>query len=634
MSSTAADSGFVNVSGVNNYILAANGATQGFTLTGLNEGAQYWFKARAFNLAVVPSYNTLDSTVTSAYTSLVAPDTFSHVPVGVSGFRVHWFDRSQAESGYEVRRYQLPAGPWTAWIPVNGAAGAGTQLSYLFPADGTTWPGTNYDIQVRAVKAIAGGQLATNETLGAFVAGTAPLPAPTNLRVTSRRLTCSPSAGFCPAATLAWDLTTLSEGFVRYRAEVRDLELVNGVWVASGPWVQGHISPLTNDNDQIFDGALNADHATVMAVTNASDTRKRFRVQVFWDRSATDTVIDVDGSYSEVFDVDLADPLTPPTTITVDASQTSLDIAWSTVAGATNYRLLAKGPTDTAFVNVIGPDADLPAGVRSYTLTGLAPGQTWEFKVRAVNSGIVPPLESVLSQAVVSRTAPVAPSGFRVVPGSATLDSMQLEWLDQATTETAYFIAAYIGPDNPTLADLSVDANWDGPRAQTGAGAGTMSVTVTGLSPLRPYWWRIRAVDQTLVLAGTGGVVHSQTGPATYNSFAFGATPCLCAPTGLTVLAASTSAVTIRWIDNATFETDYQLQRSLTYAGVANPTPAQLEAGTWSGNATVSPANTTQATWNITPGSPLSSGSFQWFRVRPRNGTLAGSAGYIRVTIP
>jgi hypothetical protein len=99
-------------------------------------------------------------------------------------------------------------------------------------------------------------------------------------------------------------------------------------------------------------------------------------------------------------------------------------------------------------------------------------------------------------------------------------------------------------------------------------------------------------------------------------------------------LAASTSAVTIRWIDNATFETDYQLQRSLTYAGVANPTPAQLEAGTWSGNATVSPANTTQATWNITPGSPLSSGSFQWFRVRPRNGTLAGSAGYIRVTIP
>jgi len=421
---------------------------------------------------------------------------------------------------------------------------------------------------------------------------------------------------------------------VRYRAEVRDLVLVNGVWTATGPWVVGHINPLTNDNNQIFDGSLNPDHAAVMSVTGTSDTRKRFRVQVFWDRSDTDTVIDVAGSYSEVLDVDLADPLDPPTTITVNPLQTSMDISWSAVAGASNYRLLAKGPNDAAFVNVLGAAADLPSGVRNYTMTGLVPGQTWEFKVRAVNAAVTPPVESALSAAVVSRTAPVAPTGFRMVPGSATLDSMELEWVDAAASETAYNIAIYIGPDNPTLTDLALDANWNGPYAQTAAGSGTMSVTVTGLTPLRPYWWRIRAIDQTLSLAGTGPVVHSQTGPATSASFAFGATLCLCAPTGLAVVSASNSAVTIRWVDNSSFETDYQVQRSLTYAGVANPTPAQLAAGTWSGNATVAPANSTQATWTITPGSPLTSGTFQWFRVRPRNGATLGDPAYIRVTIP
>jgi hypothetical protein len=633
LSSTSATTGFTNISGVNGYLAPVAGATQSTTITGLSEGTQYWLKTRAFNLAVVPTYNTLDSVVVSDYTPLVAPDTFSHVPVGASGFRVQWVDRSAAETGYEVRRYQLPSGPWTPWIPVAGAAGTGTQLSYVFPADGTTWPGTNYDIQVRAVKTIATGQLASNEALGAFVAGTAPLPLPTNLRVTSRRLTCSPSAGLCPSATLAWDLASLGEGFVRYRAEVRDLVLVNGVWTATGPWVVGHINPLTNDNNQIFDGSLNPDHAAVMSVTGTSDTRKRFRVQVFWDRSDTDTVIDVAGGYSEVLDVDLADPLDPPTTITVNPLQTSMDISWSVVAGASNYRLLAKGPNDAAFVNVLGAEADLPSGVRNYTMTGLVPGQTWEFKVRAVNAAVTPPVESALSAAVVSRTAPVAPTGFRMVPGSATLDSMELEWVDAAASETAYNIAIYIGPDNPTLTDLALDANWNGPYAQTSAGSGTMSVTVTGLTPLRPYWWRIRAIDQTLSLAGTGPVVHSQTGPATFASFAFGATLCLCAPTGLAVVSASNSAVTIRWVDNSSFETEYQIHRSGQLANNPNPTQAELAAATW-GTVTTLPANASQGTWTIAPGSPLTSGTFQWFRVRPRNGTTAGTPAYIRATIP
>jgi hypothetical protein len=435
-------------------------------------------------------------------------------------------------------------------------------------------------------------------------------------------------------------------GFLRYEAQVIDLEpnaQVPGAWVEVGGWVSGYYinnQPqvlVDGDQDQEFNEAFTY-HASVMNTASAADARKRFRVRVHWDLGTTGesvSTIDASGGYSPVLDVDLCDcpPLAAPAAPNFHASNwTEVAISWSIAPGVSHYRLLARGPGQANFENVLGDGVNLPAGTTQWLKSGLLPSETWEFRLRAVNANVVPEITSPLGAIVTTRTAPAHPTGFRVRPDSATTNSMVLEWTDVWTGETGYNIAIYVGPDNPTLQQLESDANWNGPFTTTGSGSGLMSTVVSGLTSSRPYWWRLRAIDSSVTGPG-GSTLHSQQSTGDYMYYAFGSTRCeLCAPSNLAIVSAAPTAVTISWQDNSFSETDFQIQRSTTYSGVANPTTAQLAAGAWTANDAIVPANSTQGTFT-TQGTTTMTG-FQWFRIRPRNGAVLGSPAYVRATIP
>jgi hypothetical protein len=529
---------------------------------------------------------------------------------------------------------------------------AAPQSSYLYPSNATL-PDSDYLVRVVAVRRVAGvivsasvspAELANWAPPNPLVdpqGSTAPLPLPPLPTVLDRAI------GAPDRCVISWGSQVeqpYAGGFLRYEAQVIDLQpnaQAPGGWEEVGGWVSGYYvnnQPqvlVPADQDQEFNDAF-AYHASVMNTTGAADARKRFRVRVHWDLGSTGesvSSVDVSGGYGPALDVDLCDcpALATPAAPNFHAyNWTEVAISWGLVPGVSHYRLLARGPGQANFENVLGDGVNLPAGTTQWLKTELLPSQTWEFRLRAVNANVVPEIVSPLGDIVTTRTAPyhVANGSFRVLSTGATTTSMMLAWRDESPGETGYRVARYVGGPNPTLAQLDNDANWNGPFASTGSGSGDMTVNLTGLSSTTAYWWRLRAIDDSLTVGGNA--LHSQQTSNNWNYYAFGCL--LCAPAQLQVLSASPTAVSIGWLDIPIAEADYQIQRSTTYSGVANPTTAQLEAGAWTNNAVVVPANSTQGTFT-TQGSATMTG-FQWFRVRPRNGATIGTPAYVRASIP
>jgi M6 family metalloprotease-like protein len=131
---------------------------------------------------------------------------------------------------------------------------------------------------------------------------------------------------------------------------------------------------------------------------------------------------------------------------------------------------------------------------------------------------------------------PAGLSAAAVTPGQ-----IQLSWTDTSSTETGFSIER--SPDGV--------AGW-AHLATTAANA--TSYTNTGLACNTPYFYRVRAV-------GSSYSAYSNTA---------GATTIVCppaAPTNLSLSAVSQTRIDLSWTDNASNETNYLVQRSLSGSG-------------------------------------------------------------------
>jgi hypothetical protein len=161
---------------------------------------------------------------------------------------------------------------------------------------------------------------------------------------------------------------------------------------------------------------------------------------------------------------------------------------------------------------------------------GLASKTRYTYRVRAFNTGGFSGYSGNAS-ATTLVAPPATPTALTAVATSTT--QINLAWVDNATNETGVKIEQSL--DGVTFTQIAV------------APAGSTSRSVTKLTAGTTYYFRVRSTN-----AG---------GDSAYSNTASAAT-LLNTPTNLTA-SATTTSVTLLWVDNATNESGYRIERSL-----------------------------------------------------------------------
>jgi fibronectin type 3 domain-containing protein len=182
-----------------------------------------------------------------------------------------------------------------------------------------------------------------------------------------------------------------------------------------------------------------------------------------------------------------------PTGVTATAqSSTTIRITWNAVSGATSYKVYIGQASYSTFTELIGTST-----TTSYNDTACYPGETWYYKVSAVNSAGESALSSYASATTPSSggggtvTIPNPPYGIMIRSASTTSSSLTVEW-DASANATSY--------------KLYRSTSSSGSFSVVYSGSAT-TYTNTGLSSGTTYYYKVTAVNS----AGESG--YNSTGP-------------------------------------------------------------------------------------------------------------------------
>jgi hypothetical protein len=211
----------------------------------------------------------------------------------------------------------------------------------------------------------------------------------------------------------------------------------------------------------------------------------------------------------------------------------------------------------------------------TWTLTGLTPGTTYWFRVRATY--IDSSAYSNNASATTLPPNPPAPTNLVATPVSGS--EVDLTWTDNATNETSYTVQR--APDNNGVAGAYATI--------ATLGANATSYNNTGLAANTTYWYRVRVTN-------AGG-----SSPFTVTNATTLIAPPV-PPSGLAAKATTNATTaTLTWTDNSIDETGFRIELAPDVGGVAG---AYTEIGTVAANV---------KTYTATA---LTGATKYWFRVR------------------
>ncbi len=224
--------------------------------------------------------------------------------------------------------------------------------------------------------------------------------------------------------------------------------------------------------------------------------------------------------------VSLTMPPAAPTGLVASAStSTSATLSWTDASSdetsfVVQYRA-AGAQGWTTFATEAG------ANTTTLTVTGLAAGTSYEFRVFAKHSANG--LSSPSNVASVGPTAPpAAPTGLTVTASGST--SVSVSWTDASTDETGFEVEYRTG-SGPWATGATVEA-------------GVTAATVTGLSPGAAYDFRVASVNAN---GRSPGFPTSLTMPPA-------------AASDLDGTATDATSVTLTWTVNSVDETSFQVE--------------------------------------------------------------------------
>ena len=284
-----------------------------------------------------------------------------------------------------------------------------------------------------------------------------------------------------------------------------------------------------------------------------------------------------------------------PSALTAMAGNAEVTLNWTAAAsdgGATITGYMVEYDTDMNFPSPT--PATTMAAATSHTVSGLANGTPYYFRVAAVNAVGASAYYPGMGDAAVSATpatVPAAPSALTAMAGNA---EVTLNWTaaasDGGATITGYMV------------EYDTDMNFSSSPTPATTAAAATSHTVSGLTNGTPYYFRVAAVNSVGTSAyypGASGTAVSAT-PATVPA----------APSALTATAAD-AAVTLNWTaaasDGGATITGYMVEYD-TDMNFPSPTPATTAAA---------------ATSHTVSG--LTNGTLYYFRVAAVNAVGTGA---------
>lgn len=170
-------------------------------------------------------------------------------------------------------------------------------------------------------------------------------------------------------------------------------------------------------------------------------------------------------------------PPTPPMIyVGINVSQTGFTLQWdASGGGATGYRIDVS--TTSGFTSYLPGFNNLDVGnVTSYDLSGLTPGTSYYYRIRSYNALGASSLSTMVTEQSTLPTTPIATSATSIINTGFTAN-----W--GAVGSNSYYF------------DVATDSNFT--TFVTGYNnkpvSGSSSFTVTGLSPVTTYYYRVRA---------------------------------------------------------------------------------------------------------------------------------------------
>ncbi|HEV2827379.1 MAG TPA: fibronectin type III domain-containing protein, partial [Pyrinomonadaceae bacterium] len=227
-------------------------------------------------------------------------------------------------------------------------------------------------------------------------------------------------------------------------------------------------------------------------------------------------------------------PPAAPTSLTATAaSATQINLAWTDNANSEDgFRIeRCQGAGCTTFAEI----TTVAANVTSYSNTGLTASTTYQYRVRAYNTGGNSGYSNNASATTSAPPPPAAPSSLTATAASAT--QINLAWTDNANSEDGFRIERCQGAGCTTFAEITTVA------------ANVTSYSNTGLTASTTYQYRVRAYNT----GGNSG--YSNTASATT------AMSPPAAPSNLTASAASSSQINLAWTDNSNNEDVFKIER-------------------------------------------------------------------------
>lgn len=229
-------------------------------------------------------------------------------------------------------------------------------------------------------------------------------------------------------------------------------------------------------------------------------------------------------------------PSAPTNLAATSVSHTQINLTWTDNAineqGFKIERCIGASCSDFSLLTSIG------ANVTSYANTGLTASTSYTYRVRAYNAA-GDSIDSNLATAVtqVAPVPPTAPTGLSATAISSS--QIDLSWADNASNEQGFKIERCVGSSCSSFSQIAT------------VGADVTSYSNTGLAASTSYSYRVRA--------------YNIDGDSDYTNEATAVTPVApgppAAPTTLTAKAISKYQINLTWIDNASNETGYYIER-------------------------------------------------------------------------
>ncbi len=275
-----------------------------------------------------------------------------------------------------------------------------------------------------------------------------------------------------------------------------------------------------------------------------------------------------------------------PGALTAQAASTSaINLSWQdNSSDETSFRIekLVSGTYQEVQV--------LAAGSTQAQITGLTAATSYSFRVRAANAAGNSGYSNIASATTQSATPPPPPppatpaAPTSLAAQAASTSAINLSWQDNSTNETSFRVEQLVGGGYQEVQVLT---------------AGSTHVQIIGLAPGTAYTFRVRAAN-TAGYSGYSNLASAVTtaAPPPSNLPA--------APSSLSGWAASPGEAVLAWIDNASNETAFRIERQVN--------------GSFQEVMTVG-ANVTSARV-----AGLAAGSTHFFRVRASN--AAGASAY------